>query len=264
MDRVRGMHLMCGMVVMAVAGRFALGEFIGVNWSGDVFSLDATGSGFLVGPSAFTNLNSLAQDSTGKLVTINDAISGTPRIIEIDPMTGAGTIFHIPFLNDVRALAFSPGDDDILYAADGSGGVRDLYALDLSVPFGDSSIKTLIGRLNFGDIQGMVFGSDGVLYGWGTSQGLVTIDPKTALAVDINDEFDGSSAIQTLAFTPDGTLYGVGDELFTIDLMTGERNLVGSDGFTDVRGFAWIPQPSVMALFFVAALGQGGRRRRRR
>ena len=71
----------------------------------------------------------------------------------------------------------------------------------------------------------------------------------------------GSSDIQTLAFAPNGTLYGIHDALFTIDLATGQTTLVGSGGFDEVRGFVWVPGPGGIAI--VGLLVLIGHRRRR-
>ena len=49
-----------------------------------------------------------------------------------------------------------------------------------------------------------------------------------------------TAAIQCLTFAPDGTLYGAGDSLFTFDVETAQRTLVGSGGYADLRGIHFI------------------------
>ncbi|MHC4350130.1 MAG: hypothetical protein ACYS15_16585 [Planctomycetota bacterium] len=233
--------------VVAVVARPAPADFIGVSWSGDVFVISADGTGFALGPSGWDALNSMAQDSTGQLATANDAASpDPPALIVLDPVTGVGARYGSTHLNSIRALAYAP--DDTLYIADGSGGVRFLYI------WGSGS-NTFIGQLNFGSIQGMTFAPDGTLYGWAVSQGLVTINPETAEATDVNDEVGGTDDIQTIAFGPDGTLYGIRDQLFTIDLITGESTLVGSGGYEDVRGFEWVDRLGGCCDWFGSCIG---------
>ncbi len=215
--------------------------FLGVSFGGDTYQLsEVTGAGALVGPTGWFQLNSMAKNSAGQFITAS-AMS-PPRLLDVDPRSGAASVFHIPFLNEIRAMAFSPADE--LYAAVDIGGVQShLYFLDLSVPPGDPSIAVFIGQMTFGGMQGMTFAEDGTLYGWSVGHGLVTIDPVTAEATDVNLFSDGTSEIQTLAFAPDGTLYGVHDSLYTIDTATGEIILVGSGGYSGIRGFEWLPDP---------------------
>ena len=233
--------------------------FIGVSWDGDVYSInESTGSGSLIGASGWSQLNSMAMDRSGRFLTATRGSSS--RIVEIDPVTGKGTLFHAPFLDDIRAMAYSP--DGILYAIQDVGAVHSvLYILDLSVPFGDSDVVKFVGQSTIGGIQGMTFAPDGTLYAWSVSSGLITMDPDTAEATDVNDRSDGSSEIQSLAFAPDGTLYGVHNALFTLDTTTGGLNLVGRGGYEEVRGFEWIPSPGTLMVF---ALAGAFRRHRRR
>ena len=216
-------------------------DFLGVTWTGDTYRVSAaSGTGALIGPTGWSQLNSMARNSSGQFIAASTL--SPPRLLEVDPGTGQAGVFHIPFLNDIRALAFSPVGD--LYAVeDLSSAHSDLYFLDLAVAPGDSGIKVFIGRSTIIGIQGMTFAPDGTLYGWSVGRGLITIDPQTAEATDVNLFPDGSSAIQTLAFGPDGTLYGIHDSLYTIDTETGAIALVGAGGYSSIRGFEWEPGP---------------------
>lgn len=195
------------------------------------------GQGNVVGPTGFFNINSMARLPDGTLICATKAESGPPRLLAVDPLTGAATFFASPFLNDVRALAVSPLG--WLYAINANGPACDLYLLDLGVPPGSSGIKVLIGTTSIIGVQGMTFGPDGALYGWAVGAGLIKIDEFTALCTDVNPAVGGTSAIQSLAFGPDGTLYGVADELQKIDLGTGVPTPIGEGGYADVRGLEW-------------------------
>jgi hypothetical protein len=258
---VKASHVCAGAIaVLTAAADAAADGFIGVTFDGLAYSISPTGAGTLLGPTGFLLLNSMARDGAGTLVTANDAQSGPPQLIAIDPVTGQGTAFHYPFLNSIRALAFAP--DGTLYAVDGGGGFSWLYSLDLSVPPGDSSIDTLIGMMPDA-VQGLAFAPDGTLYGWAVSAGLVTINPNTAHMTDVNGLPDGPGDIGTLTFGPDGTLYGAYNALYRIDLTTGQPVFIGSGGFSDIRGFEWVPAPATGALLALGALVKSSGRRRR-
>lgn len=224
---------------LAVAAPSSAEHIVGVTWDGDAVWIDPSiPEGGLIGPTGLDCLNSLARDSTGRLVTASAAQCGTPRLSEVDAATGDATTFHAPFLNDIRALAFDPNNDNVLYATDGTTGK--FYWLDLTVPYGHSGIKHLIGTLEYHGIHGLTFAEDGTCYGWSTSAGLIIIDPHLAESVDVNGEWDGSSEIQTLAFSSQGVLYGAHDSLYTIDTATGELTLIGSGDWGEVRGMAFV------------------------
>ena len=256
---MRAILAVIAMVLSLLPTTSSVAGFIGVSWDGDVYSInELTGSGSLIGASGWSQLNSMALDPSGRFLSATRGTSS--RIVELDPVTGEGTLFHAPFLDDIRAMAYSP--DGILYAIQDVGGVQShLYMLDLSVPFGDRDVATFIGQSTIGDIQGLTFAPEGTLYAWSLSSGLITMNPDTAEATDVNGKNDGMPGIATLAFAPDGTLYGVHDALYTLDIMTGERSLVGMGGYGDVRGFEWIPSPGTLMVF---ALAGAFRRHRRR
>ena len=243
----------------------AKADMIGVSWNSAnspvVQINETTGTGTTVGLSGFFGLNSLAIDNVGTLYSATDHIDATPpllRLVKINPTTGAGTAGAILDFGAVqpavRALAFSP--QDVLYAINNTGPpgqtvTHDLYTIDVN-----SGTGTFIGVTGIG-IQGLDFSPSGVLYGWDIFLGLVTIDPATGVATDVNPAVGGLSfPIQTIAFSPNGVLYGAYNSLFTIDISTGIPTPVGSGGYTDVRGieFLAVPEPGSAALLALALL----------
>lgn len=218
----------------------ARGDFLAVTWAGDVLRIDpATGTYVVLGNSGYLDLNSMAVDRIGRFVVANNAGVELPRLFHVDPVHVSAAPFHLSFLNSIRALAFSP--DGILYALDSMGGGVDnrLYTLDLSVGVGDSNIRHLVGNTTINSIQGMTFAPDGTLYAWSVGHGLIVIDPATAQATDVDGLIQSTSAIQTLAFTPGGALYGAGDRLFVIDRVTGVYTPVGTIDLPSVRGLEY-------------------------
>lgn len=238
---MRAPHLVASVVSsMALLSPTARADFVAVSWDGDTYRIDpATGVATLQGNSGHTQLNSMATDPTGRVVSANNGNTEVPHLYYVDPVLGKAYVFALPFLNSIRALAFNPAG--VLYAIDSpAAGSYDLYTLDLSVPFGDSSIKHFVGHSNFQGLQSLEFASDGTLYSYDTGFGLVTLDPTTAQGTDVNGLQDGTSAIQTLAFAPDGTLYGAGDGFYSIDLVTGAVTTIGSPLPASVRGMGWV------------------------
>ncbi len=231
-------------------------DFVGVTWDGDAVRIDpTTGNWTLIGNTGHIQLNAMARHSNGRFVTANIPSQELPHIDYLDPVLGRADICALPFLNGIRALAYS--GTDVLYAIDSndSGTQNDLYTLDLSVPFGDSSIKHFVGTTTLAEIVGMTFATNGTLYGWSYVSGLVVLDPSTAIVTDVNPALGGSTSIQTIAFAPDGTLYGAGDSLFTIDLVTGAPTPVGSAFGVSVRGMEY--EDSVSPIPFCFGDGSG-------
>lgn len=230
----------------------AKAELVGLSWQGMIYRIDeSTGTGTQLGQAVSAGLNSAASDPAGTVY------SAAGRLIVIHPFTAtseAGPTLT-PASFDVRAMAYSP--EGFLYAArnvdlpDGTHVSDELYTVDAG-----TGATTSVGSIGMPGIQGMAFSPGGVLYGWddgagtGAGAGLVTIDTTTALATDVNPAVGGSALhVQTLEFTPDGTLYGARDALYTVDVQSGELTLVGSGGYSNLRGLAFVvPEPSTAAM----------------
>jgi hypothetical protein len=219
-----------------------MATLVGCNQSGSPFKIDHTsGTGTSIGPIGFATTNSLARDASGTLYSAPFAL------ITINPQTGAGTFVRDlqPSSPDIRALAFSPAN--VLFGIRNGGGLGgtttpdDLVTID--VP---SGAVTLVGNTGRAGLQALAFSAGGTLYGWDLGYGLVTINPATAAATLVNPAVVPGSVvdIQSLAFAPDGTLYGASDELYRVDTSNGATTLVGSGGYTDLRGIEFLKESS--------------------
>ena len=192
--------------------------------------------------------NALAADSSGDLYASWFSGSGDQgRVSRIDPNTGViiETFNAVtPGAGDIRGLAFDGADT--LYAVvnrnDQFGAPTlpdDLYTIDL-----DSETTTLVGSLGFMSVQGLDFSPSGDLVAWDIGDGLLEVDPLTGAAVDAGPT-DGSPLIQSIAFAPDGALYGAGPRLFELNPADGSVISAGPSGGPDVRGIEWVvPEPS--------------------
>jgi len=237
--RIQALRIV-GTFLLVVGSNMAQAGLIGVSFgffeSASVYSLDIeTGMGTLVSNSDFSRLNSATVDSAGRVL----AGSGV-NLISVDPVSGqAQSVFELTnrpaTFGGIRGLAFSPGGE--LFAAVSTGfGQTGLFTIDLT-----TGALTRVGSDSARGIQGLAFSPDGTLFGWDVRNGLLSINPDTAITVLIggNTRVD----IQALEFGPDGTLYGGRNELYVIDVPTGNTQLIGSGGYRDLRGLAFVQVP---------------------
>jgi hypothetical protein len=105
-----------------------------------------------------------------------------------------------------------------------------LYAFDIA-----SGQARLIGDIGFESVQGLA-SLAGVLYGWDTEEGLITIDRATGIGTDVNLAEPATVPIQTIATDRTGRMYGAQDGLYLIDVGSGVATAVGRGGYHDVRG----------------------------
>lgn len=214
-------------------------QVVALGWDGEIeIVFESTGDGLLVDNAPYDRINAMARDDNGRLIASTTDDSGPPRLIRIDEHTLEVSVVPAPTLNDIRGLAFYPGQPDLLLAIDsfGAGTTNRLYALDLA-----AGTKTLIGQTDITGITALTFAPSGVLYAWSAGHGLIVIDPFTASTTDVDGTLDGSSAIQTLFFGPGGVLYGAKKELYVVDVGTGAITPVGGGGLQDIRGAEYVP-----------------------
>lgn len=272
----------CGLAAIAAMVLIPSGiraELIGVAWDANdskVYRIDErTGAATLLGNSGASRLNSLALGPDGALYSVGGGTgtSGGNVLFRIDPVTGGATRVRSLLLGgreaDVRAMAFAP--DGSLIAVNGapsgsSAAPTELFHINLGTGTG-----TRIGALDEG-IVGLDFAPDGTLYGYNNNRirnldntpglGLVRIDPATGAIADVNPGTVGLN-IQSLYFTPGGTLYGVGpestlfgagDRLWTIDPVTDAAREMGFLGDLHLRGIEQVPEPGgASVVVFLAA-----------
>jgi WD40 repeat protein len=199
-----------------------------------------------IGQSGFPNLNSLARNYEGKLYAVGGADFN--QLIRISRITGAGTLvttLDFGDTPDVRGLAFI-GESLFATNCRPDSSLFDLFRIDLATGIGT--------RINPEDsplprLQGLTSSGWGVLYGWdAATNGLIWINKDTGAFAYVNPGMTGPSGIQSIAFSADGNLYGIGQvsggntKLYLIDSLTGASSLVGDTGGKyDVRGLEFVP-----------------------
>ncbi len=128
--------------------------------------------------------------------------------------------------------------------------------------------RTIIGYSGI-DGRGMAYDdTHGILYSTNRAtdldRGLFTIDINTGVPTFIGDmglECD----IIGLAYDEDTqTLYAnegaPTHSLYTVDVRTGQATLVGANGFSNIDGLAWIPEPSTVILLVIGGVSALRRR----
>ena len=213
------------------AGATLYGATAGNSPTGDFYIIDPVPGGIFVGPIGF-GVTGLAYDPLSGVLYDPRPINRTRQeVIRIDPATGAGTL--------VGSYGF-PGQTmaDLTFTPDGTlygwlePTAENLYRIDPA-----TGAATLVGES--GLIQtsgsGLAANSFGVLFfaGKGAGGQLDIISPVTGLASFLLnlDDPDLGVAINALAFSPTGVLYGVERNapynLVTINTTTGHVTDLG-------------------------------------
>ena len=228
--------------ILASATGLAAQRLVGVAFNGTLVTVNpTTGVG--------SPLGSLGFNGAGGLARVDDVIytnTNTGPLWKIDPWTGSAAAgpATTPVLNAIRAMATNR--TGVIYAIQNGGGqigtTTDLlYTIDAR-----TGAATLVGSTStFVAIQGLAFSPSGALYGWDTTAGLVSISPTTAVTTDVNPAVAAVNDIQALAFSPGGVLYGARNNLYTINLATGVPTLVGTGGYSDLRGIEFTHGPRI-------------------
>ena len=227
---------------------------VAVSFPGNILSVD-TDAGTVGYLSAGTFLNALSQGAQpGQLWSVT---MDTNRLAQIDATTGAVTlgpaISGIQGDVSIRGLAYTGG---LLYAVHNQGGMFKIGADDLYTINTSTGAATLVGSTGFTGVQGLTTDAGGNMFAWDAQRGLLRVNKATGAATDVGAA-PGGVDIQTLAFDPNGVLYGAGYHIYTIDPVTGQRTLsTQMSTFVDIRGIEFIsavPEPSAIALLLAGA-----------
>jgi hypothetical protein len=217
-------------------------DMISVDWSGQVRWLDAfSGLATSIGNTP-AGCMGLARDGQGQLWTVR-----VPALVRIDPTGPVATPVFPAFGWDLRGLTAAGGP----------------FLWGIANNFNDTLVRvdttlgtvTTIGPTVLNTIQGLVV-RDGVLYGWDVQHGLVTVNPMTGAATDVDPAVPGSTAIQWLAVRADGRMVGGLSSLYEIDVTTGVATAIAGSALSGTRGA--VPFPSFTRSFGTACNGAHG------
>jgi hypothetical protein len=203
-----------------------------------------TGLATLVGPTGYTDIESLSFSSAGVLYGVSDA---SKQLLTCNLQTGACTLVGslgaaVP--NDARDEGLSFDDSGRLWMSTDepkppAPWAEYLYRLDPA-----TGAATAIGFLGQ-EVTGLAFWN-GVLYGLGgdTRNNLVTVNRSTGLSTPVGGLLTVSLWDGGIDFDVNGVLWGISDptdvdqtipsQTFTIDTATGAATVVAT--ITDVGG----------------------------
>lgn len=228
-SRCRFVQALAAGAMLACAGVAGAHEIIAVSWGGVIYNInphDGTGS-FLNLEGTYTSLNSMAKAPNGDVYAASD---NTLLLVDQD----TGVLSPIVTMNfntaSIRGMAFDTNGR--LYAYNDESTFDYLYSIDVN-----TGNVTLIGQANHSGVQGFAINSRGDAYAFDVFEGLLTVNLSTGATTDVSGSNNGGAGIiQCLAFDAADQLYGARDALYTISVNDGSFALVGSGGYSDVRG----------------------------
>jgi hypothetical protein len=231
-------HLLAVLIATCLFGSIGKAQnLLAIDDQGEVYRLNtATGKGTFYKSTGLSDTNAMAALSDTKFYVASGNGDGTSSIYELNYIPWQVTLVAIVPLGSIRALARRPPDE--IYAINAvPSGPDDLYRVDLAL-----GTATLIGPTGFSGVEALTFAGGATFFAWdvgdgsGNGAGLLTINTSTGAGTDVNPSAGGTDAVMTLAFSEQGQLYGGRDQLYVIQPATGQIALVGSGGYSDVRG----------------------------
>jgi hypothetical protein len=192
-----------------------------------------------IGAIGFSHVTSLAfHPVTGVLYGQSGSNGGTQQLITIDVGTGAGTaVGGTGLAKGTPDLDFAPSG--LLYGWD-EGSNDDLAIFDLT-----TGAATTLGNCGFASASTGVgvdkFGTAWMNSGYGA---LYTVDRVTGACTLAATQ--PTTLNNSLTFSPQGTAYAIerispNASLFALDTETGDRNLIGTNGITNLSAVAFKP-----------------------
>lgn len=237
-------------------------DLLGVHAeTGDLYRISTDdGTATFAGATGLAGFGALEVSPDGSLYGFTTGVDAGLFLIDPAYYTASevGSL-NLDFVFD-GALVFAP--DGTVYGTNSdSDQASELFTLDLA-----TGNATIVGTIGSGqhDINGMTWRSDGMLAGIDrVTNALVTIDPSSAAlgSVAALDPILGSVGGMTRAgdavyFTTGGPGAGPpgSNELYTIDLFTGDYDLIGSLSPTitgaGISGLA-VPEPATLMLLIM-------------
>ena len=225
----------------------------------DIWDIDlATGAVSNPRSTGITFLSGIEFDSSGNLYGLSGDL-GSGAIYSIDSATGHAVLIGDLGLNEVieGGLAWDAASSTMYGVQDTPGIMRLLFTIDLI-----TGLAQVVGNVtNVDDLSAISFDRDGNLYVLQTSDNvLLTIDKTNGNILSTRPLSRNIEAAAGMDYDPvNGTMYVVdgppstgSDNLYTLNLSTGDLTLIGST-LTSGRlsGIAIVPEPSLICQLVV-------------
>lgn len=235
---------------------YGISNGFGTEANNTIYEIDpATGNIFNVAQvtlPGFTVTRSQAlayRPTSGFLYAVIQTSDNNRRLVSINPATGVATNIGILSQN-ISSLAFRPDGSLIGVSGDGASIPETLFSISTT----DATLTQLFALGNGADGETIAFHPNGLLYhssGNGTAL-FESVDVDTMTVTPI-----GSAAGEAFAmgYSPDlGQMFlsDINGNLFTVDITTGVRTLVGNiPSVSNNRGLAFAP-PATAANAIIA------------
>jgi hypothetical protein len=226
-----------------------------------------------VKPTGTSLFGDMTRTNDGRFLAYRTNYNGnTPALYEINPTTGTSSIVVTSSTGAYHVIALATMSDDNLFGYDTDLGFVRIDSSTLAyqtVPItaSNSDIKISTG--------GMATSSSGEIYAWcsgfasgsGIFSELFKIDPDAGTAQEIGG-YTGlsvSTSFNAMAFSPDGRLFGFTEinaksplttnSIYELNLVTGMPTFLAQRSIlADVRGAAFVPEPSTFLLLGIGAI----------
>ena len=168
------------------------------------------------------------------VVSLSPSIANASPVLWIDD--AAGNIGTVDVATGTATVVGNSGASLTDIAFDPSGnlygvGFSSLYSINKT-----TGAATLIGSLGVGDVNGLVFKSDGTLYASGLTGELYTVNTSTGAATGVFNTGYGSGG--DLAFHSGILYYTDGSNLISLDPSGHTATMIGAIGASPVFGLA--------------------------
>ncbi len=218
-------------------------------------SLDpTTGAKTVIGPLADDIVAGLGYDAVHDILYASSTwTSGGRNLLRVDYNTGAVTIIGPLGQGGMHGLEYNPARD-ILY------GITTIYSNKLWQINVATGAAIEIGTHGINGLSGLAYDyvNDIMYAGDSMNKQLFTINLDTGAATLVGP-FNGPTGNRIgngLAWDPEFGLLATdthadtayNDELYSIDVMTGQATLIGATGTGNALGLAFVPEPTSLAL----------------
>lgn len=190
---------------------------------------------------AVTNSQALAYRPTSGILYAVIQASGR-RLVTVDPATGIATNIGVLSQN-ISSLAFRADGTLIGVSGNGSAIPETLFSISLT----DATLTQLFALGNGADGETIAFHPNGLLYhssGNGTAE-FESVDLTTMTVTPIGTATNEAFAMGYSPTSGQMFLSDINSNLFTVDITTGARTLVGNiPSANDNRGLAFVTAPT--------------------
>ena len=230
------------------------GTMYGVNKAGNIYQIDRLTAAVsnshtlsLAGFTIQTGLSLVARPSDGVLFA---DLQVTPpggslsrRLVTVDPATGICTDLGPFGAETIAYLAFRPSTG-VLYAVSGQNGTHPETLFTVNQSTGALTLDFALG--NGVDGETIAFAPNGLLYHSSGNGAAVfeSVNVDTQVVTPIGTS-SGEAFAMGYSTSPAGMyLADISNKLYTVDLSTGQRTLVGTFTIAGNRGLAVVGQPT--------------------